>query len=105
MGDVPYDFGAAWMAGCLTKEKFMPERNVIGGMDRVGITVLEDVFDAKPMYDTSDEATNRSQVSKAEAMLGLAPSTALVTCRRRGFIFEKRWRTGQYLADKNLIEN
>jgi hypothetical protein len=73
-------------------------------MDRVGITVLEDAFDAKP-YDTSDEATNRSQGSKAEAMLGLAPSTALVTCRRRGFIFGKRWRTGQYLADKNLIEN
>jgi hypothetical protein len=34
-------------------------------------------FDAEPMYDTSDEATNRSQASKAEAVLGFAPSTAL----------------------------
>jgi len=28
----------------------MPECNVIRGMDRAGITVLEDAFDAKPMY-------------------------------------------------------
>jgi hypothetical protein len=28
-----------------------------------------------------------------------------ITCRRRGFIFGKRWRTGLYLADKNLVEN
>ena len=28
----------------------MPERNVIGGMDRVGIMVLEDAFDAKPTF-------------------------------------------------------
>src|SRR5262249_1297286 len=67
MGDVPHDFGTACMADCLTKEKFMPERNVIGGMDRVGIMVLEDAFDAKPTYDPSDEATNRSQVSRGGA--------------------------------------
>jgi len=80
------------MAGCLTKEKFMPERNVIGGMDRVGIMVLEDAFDAKPTYDPSDEATNRSQVSRGGA--GPCAQHGARYMQATWFIFGKRWRTG-----------
>jgi hypothetical protein len=63
VGDVLCDIDCGLNGqGCLTspEEEFMPERNVIRGMDHVGITVpdldaaarfFEEAFEAKPMYD------------------------------------------------------
>jgi hypothetical protein len=66
-------------------------------MDRVGITVLEDAVDAKPMYDTSDEATIRSQVSKAESVLG--------PCARHGarYVQATRFHLRKEMADRPIF--
>lgn len=67
-----------------------PKGHVVRGMDHVGITVpdldaasrfFEEAFDAKPLYDSIKRSDPSFEGPKAEAMLGLAPGTALITMR------------------------
>jgi len=64
--------------------------NVIRGMDHIGVTVsnldeasrfLEAAFDATPLYDNIKRTDEPLTGPKAEALLGLAPGTTLVTMR------------------------
>ncbi|MEA2804542.1 MAG: hypothetical protein QOG78_4926 [Rhodospirillaceae bacterium] len=68
----------------------MPGRKPIRGIDHLGITVpdldaasrfFEEAFDAKPLFDNIKRSGEPFEGAKAEAMVGMAPGTVLVTMR------------------------
>ena len=68
----------------------MSQRKPVRGIDHLGITVpdldaasrfFEQAFDAKPLFDNIKRSDQPFAGAEAEAMIGLAPGTVLVTMR------------------------
>jgi hypothetical protein len=71
------------------RRKPMSQRNSVLGIDHLGITIpdldaasrfFEQAFDAKPLFDNIKRSDQPFAGAEAEAMVGLAPGTVLVTC-------------------------
>jgi catechol 2,3-dioxygenase-like lactoylglutathione lyase family enzyme len=68
----------------------MSKAKPVRGIDHLGITVpdldaasrfFEEAFDAKPLFDNIKRSDEPFAGAQAEAMVGLAPGTVVVTMR------------------------